>query len=460
VGPVNVAREVWDTLSIEDIDRFSPSNPLMVLTVGPGPGRGPAGASSIFYNSQIRHAVLQTFGYDARGLVGPDGNYHGRGNASPILSIIPDVIIQEPRKSLAHVYRKEMEAWASKGVTTWSSQLTGLVDLNVYAHLDRSGEMPMRLAYSHGMGDTSFPYATGFYGRLGDQAGHGTPHLWAIGVAPLGPLVDYSPVLAAHLKEPESRLSFTGPELRANLLAKVKAGLRITGKDIQGDAAADQFMDIIEEASAAAGMSPDDIRTKRHAMDHCSFHPDEAQVERARRLGIIFACRPAMLASDADRVEPSGYDHIHQLNAPIKRILDGGGRLALELDSSLTIGSREGNVFRELLVFVNRTDSQGRVWGADQAIDRRTVLLMAARWSAEYVLREDVLGSLEPGKWADLLILDRDYLTASEDEFANMQVLLTIVGGKIVYSEPALAAAKGLPDVGARGYGAQATAGD
>jgi len=283
------------------------------------------------------------------------------------------------------------------------------------------------------MGDTHFPYATGLYERLGDQAGHGTPHLWAIGVSPLGPLVDYSAVLAPHLKEPESRLSSTGPELRANLLAKVKAGLRITGKDIQGDAAADQFMDILEEGSSAAGMSFEELRAKRHVMDHCSFHPNEAQVQRARRLGIIFACRPAMLASDANAVEPSGYEYVHRLTAPIKRILDGGGKVALEFDTS-RIGSTEGNVFKELLIFVNRTDSQGRVWGADQAVDRRTALLMATRWSAEYVLREDVLGSLEPGKWADLVILDKDYLTASEEDFANIQVLLTMVGGKIVYS--------------------------
>jgi len=59
---------------------------------------------------------------------------------------------------------------------------------------------------------------------------------------------------------------------------------------------------------------------------------------------------------------------------------------------------------------------------------------MATRWAAEYVLREEVLGSLEPGKWADLVILNNDYLAASEEDFANIQVLLTMVGGKIVYS--------------------------
>jgi predicted amidohydrolase YtcJ len=153
VTPQAMAREVWEGLSIADIDRLSPNNPLMVWTVGPGPSPpAGAGASSIFYNSQIGQAVRQRFGHDARGLVGPDGSYHGRGNAGLIRSGLVDLVIQEPMQSLAHVYRKEMEAWASKGVTTWSSNLTSRVNLNVYAQLDRTGAMPMRFAYSHGMG--------------------------------------------------------------------------------------------------------------------------------------------------------------------------------------------------------------------------------------------------------------------------------------------------------------------
>ena len=99
VRPVAVAREVWDTLSIEDIDRLSPQNPLMVWTA----------RTEVFYNSQIRQAVQRTYGYDASRWVGRDGCYHGRGVVAPIENMMPDLIIQEPMKSLAHVYRKESE---------------------------------------------------------------------------------------------------------------------------------------------------------------------------------------------------------------------------------------------------------------------------------------------------------------------------------------------------------------
>ena len=49
--------------------------------------------------------------------------------------------------------------------------------------------------------------------------------------------------------------------------------------------------------------------------------------------------------------------------------------------------------------------------------------------------REDDLGSLEPGKLADFAVLDRDYLTVPEEEIENLRSIMTVVGGKVVYSE-------------------------
>jgi predicted amidohydrolase YtcJ len=55
-------------------------------------------------------------------------------------------------------------------------------------------------------------------------------------------------------------------------------------------------------------------------------------------------------------------------------------------------------------------------------------------WNAAYLsFDEEVKGSIEPGKLADLVIIDRDYLTCPEDEIKDIQVLQTIVGGKVVY---------------------------
>jgi predicted amidohydrolase YtcJ len=82
------------------------------------------------------------------------------------------------------------------------------------------------------------------------------------------------------------------------------------------------------------------------------------------------------------------------------------------------------------------------VFGAREAIDRSTGLLMLTRWGAAYVLREKELGSLEVGKLADLAVLDKNPLdrNISDEDLSEIKVLATILGGKVVYgslsSEP------------------------
>jgi predicted amidohydrolase YtcJ len=49
------------------------------------------------------------------------------------------------------------------------------------------------------------------------------------------------------------------------------------------------------------------------------------------------------------------------------------------------------------------------------------------------VLRENTLGSIEAGKWADLVVLDRDYFTVPDDDIAKVRGVFTMVGGKVVY---------------------------
>jgi predicted amidohydrolase YtcJ len=59
--------------------------------------------------------------------------------------------------------------------------------------------------------------------------------------------------------------------------------------------------------------------------------------------------------------------------------------------------------------------------------------MMATRWASEYVLRENVLGSLEAGKWADIVVLDKDFLTVPDEEIAKITSVMTIVGGKVIH---------------------------
>ena len=73
----------------------------------------------------------------------------------------------------------------------------------------------------------------------------------------------------------------------------------------------------------------------------------------------------------------------------------------------------------------------GKVWQPEERIDRVHAMKMWTRWAAEYVRHPDQLGSLEEGKWADLLVIDRDYFTVPVDDILKVRPLMTMVGGKV-----------------------------
>jgi hypothetical protein len=88
-----------------------------------------------------------------------------------------------------------------------------------------------------------------------------------------------------------------------------------------------------------------------------------------------------------------------------------------------------------LEVLVTRRVKDGRVFGPREIIDRSTALLMLTRWGADYVLRNEELGSLEPGKLADLVVLDKNPLdrNVADEDLSEIKILATVIGGEVVY---------------------------
>ena len=72
-----------------------------------------------------------------------------------------------------------------------------------------------------------------------------------------------------------------------------------------------------------------------------------------------------------------------------------------------------------------------------QTIDRKDALVAHTRQNARLVFREREIGSIEPGKLADLVVLDRDYLTVPADEIRTLAPVMTMVGGRIVFDAAA-----------------------
>ena len=134
---------------------------------------------------------------------------------------------------------------------------------------------------------------------------------------------------------------------------------------------------------------------------------------------------------------------------PRKSLYDAGIMNTVEIDRPL---SEYTNLtyFNVLYSGITRKDQDGNITAPQQGITREQMLKSATLFAAYSAKKENVLGSLERGKWADLVVLDRDYLTVPVDDIPKIHVLMTMVGGKLVHLAPSLAREWGIQPVGAQ----------
>jgi predicted amidohydrolase YtcJ len=169
---------------------------------------------------------------------------------------------------------------------------------------------------------------------------------------------------------------------------------------------------------------------KGWAFDHCNLVSPK-DIPRAAKLGLMFSCNPMnAVASDPERGARSplvafGPEVLDTYAAPVKSMLDAGINVSVE---------QEGvGWWPSIETLITRKDKNGKVWGAKERVDRKTALKMATQNGANYILKGDRLGSIQPGKLADLVILDRDYMTMPEEEISEMRPLMTMMGGKFMF---------------------------
>ena len=389
--PIDVANDFWLKDTYRDLDKIA-ADKLVFINLGT---RG-------LMTSRGLELLKKKYGFESEllrlpGLVDKDGQITGRFRAEVIRVIQADLMMDGRKELLKESYFKAFNDLAKFGITTWSSSIQPLQAFEALSELDREGRMTVRLGYTHGQGFTSFPNAAGFYERLGAIQGHGTDFLWAIGASPGNidgsyPNVCTSIQARGPIKEREQ--CFAGPQefKRQGIEAIVRSGNRVTGLHIAGDRALDDLMDAIEDASKKAGLSADVIRQKRHSTDHCTINPRPDQIQRLKRLGMIVSCAPKYVEEAAPRILRDYGEEYLKWNVPVKSMIDVGLKPVIELDSRL---KADKNAFYYTQILVTR-EAAGRIWNLQEKIDRVTALKMFTRWAAEYVLRENVLGSIEP----------------------------------------------------------------
>ena len=431
-APGDADYHFFKTFDRFDLDKLSPNRPMLVDADG---------------NLMVNSAGLDDLQKKVP-LVDLDPELDSKGvptgrlgpGAGPIISVVvsdssrdffpgKDRIPYNRRiKLLARAFGAELRNhWARYGITTIASKLDA-EEHAAMSLLDRAGEMPVRWAYH--IESFRSPMASEFMARqMPNYQGYGTSHLWMAGI--YGGSADsfQCTTLPSANKQLESCDLVPGGELWGSLFPALRSGFRLSGFHVHGDLAVDHILLLIEQASAAGGMTLEDIQGKRHVLDHCAINPRADQIERGKRLGVTWTCGPKYIIRAP--IDSQGYDTeaFSEWVVPMRSLIDAGLKPGFHTD-----GDQGGPmVFKYMQSAITREDLDGRVWNAAEAIDRKEVLRAATRWNALNILRGDELGSLEAGKWADLIVIDRDYLSIPVEEISDIRVLMTLVGGEIMY---------------------------
>jgi predicted amidohydrolase YtcJ len=232
------------------------------------------------------------------------------------------------------------------------------------------------------------------------------------------------------VKEREWCRNAPGTALSKAILVAILAKARVAVGHAYGDKGVDYVMDAIDEAMKQdPSITLDYVRSRRFSSDHCGFYPRPAQIPRMANLGWYMSCGGNVLSRSYPWLKEYGMQYASWI-APIKSLINAKIKTVYENEAGVN-GNKSGTYWQDGYALMTRKNEYGDVVAPQEAIDRITLMKMSTIWPAEYVLREKQLGSLEAGKLADLIVLNKDYFTIPEAEIPSVFPLMTVVGGKI-----------------------------
>ena len=231
----------------------------------------------------------------------------------------------------------------------------------------------------------------------------------------------YGPVTTNTMRAASNTRPEDMAQFRRITQALAERGLHVNAH-VEMEAAIDAFLDVSTRRSTRSIRSRGCAGPSR-TLDQVTM----AQLERMKRLGMSAQLHSRPLIQGALMHKVHG-DKAWDM-PPFRRVQDSGIPWGLGSDATAVTTS---NPFYTLGLAVTGRMVGGRHVNR-QTVTREEALIAHTRANAHFLFQESNLGSLVRGKYADLLVLDRDYLTVPEDDIKDIRPLLTMVGGKIVY---------------------------
>jgi predicted amidohydrolase YtcJ len=335
----------------------------------------------------------------------------------------------------------------SVGLTTIADRDASFEAIERYRELRDRGALTVRVRCSQGVGTGgAIEKIEQQIASIGRNPLHTEPNDW-LNIIGIKMYLDGGMLTgSAYMRKPWGVSTIYGisdPEYRGvlfipreRLLPMVRAavtnGLQFTAHSV-GDGAVHQLLDVYGEL-AAAGLP---VRETRSSITHSNFMSEEA-VKRAAKLGVMEDIQPVWLYSDAHTLlKQFGNERLRWFQ-PLRSIFAAGGNAGGGSDHMQKVGSmRSINMYNPFLGIATAVTRRARELEAplhlEEALTREQALRFYTINNARLLFCEDRVGSLEPGKLADFVVLDRDLLTCKEEEMAGAQVVRTSVGGKVMF---------------------------
>ena len=210
--------------------------------------------------------------------------------------------------------------------------------------------------------------------------------------------------------------------------ACVKRNLAFTAH-CQGDAAVEALVDVYRRVNKDLPIAP-----SRSSITHSSFMSQEA-IDGAAQLGVGVDLQPAWLYLDARTLLEQFGDERLKYSTPLQSLFRSGVKAGGGSDHMQKIGSLRSvnpyNPFLGMWIAVTRSARwHDAAIHPEQALSREQMIRFYTINNAWLMRAEQDIGSLEVGKLADFIVIDRDLLTCNADDIRHTQVLSTWLNGK------------------------------
>ena len=407
-------------LTCEDLDRASSEHPILVIQVS-----GHAGVA----NSM----GLDVFGYGKDTPDPPGGEIRRDPDTGEPNGILEESAVMNQVNSL---FMQDFIGWSLEqrvgmietavshynqaGITSLHEAYVVPQALQLYQEMERLGKLNLRI-YT-----MNIDFAAQALLDAGITCGYGTD---MVKVGAIKMFIDGGMSnRTAAVSEPYCNSEETGIFLstRDETVSKIEkfheAGYQIA-VHAQGDAAIGILLDAYENVLGAKSNNP-----LRHRIEHCGNITEE-QIKRAADMNILVSSQPMFFSLVGDGfLEAFGPERGHRLY-PYRSLINHGVRVAGASDSPVAPADPLTGIRDAIL----RLTGSGAEFGPEERLAVGEAIGLYTSEAGYFSFDEANMGSIEPGKYADFVVLDRDITAIPPEQITDAEVVMTIVGGRVVY---------------------------